>query len=105
MVKKIFIVFLAVLLVLILFNWELVAYGTRQGYGQLKIVMDAKPIAELMDDPVFPDSLKRKLELIQEIRKYAIDSLGLKDTKNYKPYTISMAKKSCGLFRHANPFS
>jgi predicted aminopeptidase len=83
MVKKIFIVFLAVLLVLILFNWELVAYGTRQGYGQLKIVMDAKPIAELMDDPVFPDSLKRKLELIQEIRKYAIDSLGLKDTKNY----------------------
>ncbi|MBK7650286.1 MAG: aminopeptidase [Flammeovirgaceae bacterium] len=83
MVKKIFIGFLAVLLVLILWNWQLVLYGARQGYGQLKIVMEAKPIAKLMDDPAFPDSLKMKLELIQEIRKYAIDSLGLKDTKNY----------------------
>lgn len=83
MIKKIFIGFLAVLLVLILWNWQLVLYGARQGYGQLKIVMEAKPIAKLMDDPAFPDSLKMKLELIQEIRKYAIDSLGLKDTKNY----------------------
>jgi predicted aminopeptidase len=37
-----------------------------------------------LEDPQFPDSLKAKLHLIDEVRKYAIDSLGLKDTDNYK---------------------
>src|SRR5690606_22087679 len=36
------------------------------------------------NDPNFPDSLKAKLVLIDEVRRYAIDSLGLKDTRNYK---------------------
>lgn len=62
---------------------ELVTYGLSQAKGQLTIVWDAKPIAEVLGDPNFPDSLKRKLVLIQEIRRFAVDSLGIKDSKNY----------------------
>ncbi len=63
---------------------SLLLYGLEQGWGQLKIVWNAKPVQELLADPGFPDSLKLKLQLIQEVRQFAIDSLGLRDTEVYK---------------------
>lgn len=75
---------LAVLIVLILIYGELIIYGLQQGYGQLNIIWNAKPVETYLTDPAFPDSLKLRLELIKEIRRFAIDSLGLKDTENYK---------------------
>jgi predicted aminopeptidase len=41
-------------------------------------------VEEFLSNPQFPDSLKSKLRLIDEMRKFAIDSLGLKDTDNYR---------------------
>lgn len=75
---------LSILLTGITIYWSLIVYGVEQGLGQLNIVRNARPVEEFMKDPNFPDSLKQKLRLIDEIRKYAIDSLGLKDTENYK---------------------
>jgi predicted aminopeptidase len=75
---------LAVITVLVIAFWDLVRYGAEQGYGQWHIVWNARPVEEFLTDPQFPDSLKAQLHLIEEVRKYAIDSLGLKDTKNYK---------------------
>src|SRR6478609_8369869 len=84
MIKKILLSLLAVLLVLIVWQWELIGYGARMGLGQLKIIWGAKPVETFLNDPNFPNSLKTKLHLIEQVRKYAIDSLGLKDTENYK---------------------
>lgn len=72
------------LVVLIVIFWDLVSYGARQGYGQFRIIWNARPVEEFLSDPEFPDSLKARLDLIEEVRKYSIDSLGLKDTENYK---------------------
>jgi predicted aminopeptidase len=82
--KRILLLLLIVAGVLLVIYWDLVVYGVRQAKGQLHIVWNARPVEEFMADPDFPDSLKLKLNLINEVRKYAIDSLGLKDTKNYK---------------------
>jgi len=84
MFKKILFVFLFILTALVVWQWQLVNYGLRMGYGQFKIIWDAKPVEVFLNDPKFPDSLKTKLRLIDEVRKFAIDSLGLKDTENYK---------------------
>ncbi|MFM8911978.1 MAG: aminopeptidase [Flammeovirgaceae bacterium] len=84
MIKKIFFGVLTILAILVAWNWSLVNYSIRQGIGQLDIVWNARPVQEFLDDPAFPDSLKSKLSLIDDIRKYATDSLGLKDTKSYK---------------------
>ncbi len=70
--------------ILIVWNWSLIYYGIRQGIGQFEIIWNARPVEEFMEDPFFPDSLKSKLKLIEDVRKFAIDSLGLKDTENYK---------------------
>lgn len=52
--------------------------------GQLNIVWNARPITEVLNDPTFPDSLKVKLRIVDEIKKFALDSLGLKDSENYQ---------------------
>lgn len=102
--KKIFLGVLLVLAVLIVWNWSLVSYGARQGYGQMKIVLKAKPIEEFLAAPDFPDSLKEKLRLIREIRKYAIDSLGLKDTENYKTLFDQRGEEIMWVVQACEPF-
>jgi predicted aminopeptidase len=62
---------------------SLVVYGLSQARGQLDIVWSARPAQEVLDDPAFPDSLKKKLLLVQEIKKFAVDSLGIKESENY----------------------
>ena len=73
-----------VLIGLVVWNWSLIKYGIGLGIGQINIIWNARPTEEMLHHPGFPDSLKAKLKMIGEIRTYAIDSLGLKDTKNYK---------------------
>jgi predicted aminopeptidase len=98
---------LAVLIViagLVIWNWSLLVYGVEQGMGQLKIVWYARPVGEVMTDPEFPDSLKSRLLLIEDIRKFAIDSLGLKDTKNYKTVFDQQGKELMWVVTASEPF-
>jgi predicted aminopeptidase len=81
-----FCVFEGIMLFVVLFCCffnELVMYGLAQGKGQVEVVMNARPLDEVLKDPSFPDSLKQKLRLIQEIKQFATDSLGLKPSQNY----------------------
>ncbi len=64
-------------------NYSLVVYGWNQLRGQLHIIFYARPVEECLSDTAFPDSLKKKLLFIREVRQYATDSLGLDDSKNY----------------------
>lgn len=105
MIKKILISLVMILLILIVWNWELVVYAARQGYGQVKIVWKAKPIKEYLADPAFPDSLKQKLKLIEEIRQYAIDSLGLKDTDNYRTLFDQKGEEIMWVVQACEPFA
>jgi predicted aminopeptidase len=95
---------LVVLLVLLFLYWQLIVYGLQQGHGQFNIIWNAKPVEEYLKDPTFPDSLKSRLELINEIRKYAIDSLGLKDTENYKTLYDQKGKEVMWVVLASEPF-
>ena len=68
------------------FNVSLVLYGINQAKGQLYIVLNSQPIEELLNDGNISDSVKTKLRLIEEIKKFAIDTLELKSTDNYTTY-------------------
>lgn len=83
MVKKVFYSLLLGVALLAVWQYQLIWYGLGQAYGQFRIIYNARPLEEYLTDPAFPDSLKQKLLLIQEIRKFAIDSLGINDSKNY----------------------
>ncbi len=62
---------------------SLVIYGISQGLGQITIIWKAEPIDRKLNDTSFPDSLKQKLILIQEIKKFAVDSIGINPSDNY----------------------
>ncbi len=75
---------LLILLVCSCFIWnELIRYGISQGIGQVSIIMNAQPVEDVLKDPQFPDSLKIKLRLVQEVKQYTVDSLGLNPSNNY----------------------
>ncbi|MBS1949400.1 MAG: hypothetical protein OJF59_000399 [Cytophagales bacterium] len=104
MVKKILAALLLLLVVLIIWQWPLVTYGMRMGWGQLKIIWNARPVETFLKDPAFPDSLKTKLQLIGEVRKFGIDSLGLKDTENYKTLYDQRGEELMWVVQACGPF-
>ncbi|ELR72762.1 putative zinc protease [Fulvivirga imtechensis AK7] len=83
MIKKISLGIIGILLLLIVWNFELVVYGIKQARGQLNIVWNARPVSAYLSDPAVADSVKIKLQYIQKVREYAIKELGLNDTDNY----------------------
>jgi predicted aminopeptidase len=67
-------------------NYDLVFYGARQLKGQLTIIWNSKPVEEVLKDPALKSDTREKLLLTEEIRNFAMDSLGLKNSKNYTTY-------------------
>lgn len=86
MLKKIGILFLIVLMSLGIYYRELLSYGLMQAKGQAHILLNTKPITEVLKDNTFPDSLKTKLRLISEIKRFAVDSLGLDNSDSYTQF-------------------
>lgn len=103
-IKRIFLAFFLLLLAVIIAQWELVSYGIQQARGQLHIIWDAEHVDAYLADPHFPDSLKKKLNLITEVRRFAIDSLSLKDTKNYKTLYDQKGKEVMWVVMASEPF-
>lgn len=104
-IKRLLIIIAVIIAGLLIWQWQLVVYGIQQGYGQLNIIWNAKPVEEYLKDPAFPDSLKMRLRLIDEIRKYAIDSLGLKDTDNYKTMYDQKGEEVMWVVMASEPFA
>ncbi|MGB3618092.1 MAG: aminopeptidase [Catalinimonas sp.] len=83
MLKKILIVCGVVVVGLSAAGWPMLRYGWGQLHGQLHIIRNARPVETFLQDPAFPDSLKARLRLVREVRRYAVDSLGLNESENY----------------------
>jgi predicted aminopeptidase len=89
-ISRIIEVLVLAVFIYVILNYRLVVYGVDQLKGQLSIVWNAKPIGEVMADPAFPDSLKKQLLLIEDIKKFAINCWGYPRQKIIQHFTISM---------------
>ncbi|MHA4741478.1 aminopeptidase [Dyadobacter sp. MSC1_007] len=92
MIKKILLALLIVLLSLGIYYREVLTYGFLQAKGQLGILMHVRDIDDLLKDKTFPDSLKARIRLIQEIKKFGVDSLGLEPSQNYTTFYDQQGK-------------
>ena len=86
MFKKILLALLLILLALGIYYRELVSYGYMQAKGQLHILFNTQPVSAVLKDPALPDSLKQRLRLIGEIKRFAVDSLGLDASGSYENF-------------------
>ena len=84
---RLFIYFLLILLgIYIIYHFSVITYGLEQAKGQLSIIWDTKKIDELKNDPNLPDSLIAQFKLIDAIRAFAEDTLGLNVGDNYTSF-------------------
>ncbi len=86
MVKKIALGFVALLLIVVVWQWDLAQHGYRLAKGQLTIMLNTRPVTDVLSDAAYPDSLKRKIRLIGEIKRFALDSLHLDPSGSYESF-------------------
>lgn len=103
--KKIVIGGSVLLLLLLVWQRDLIGYGISQAKGQLSIIWNARPIEEVMSDPAVADSLKQKIALVQRVRKFAIDSLGVNDSDSYRTLYDQQGKPVLWVVTACAPFS
>lgn len=86
MVKKIALIIIVILVGIAIWQHELVNHGYQLAKGQITILLNTQPVAEVLADPAYPDSLKQKIRLIHEIKRFAIDSLQLDPSGSYESF-------------------
>ena len=96
---------LTAILFWLIFNAELVVYGVRQLRGQLELVWNAVPVEEYITaNPDSTDNI-RKLQYLQTVRAYAMDSLGLHSSDNYTTFYDHGRKPLMWVVTASKPFS
>jgi predicted aminopeptidase len=86
MIKKIALWTLVVLFMIGLYYRDEISYGFLQAKGQVQILMKVTDVEDIMQDTSYPDSLKQQIRLIQEIKQFGVDSLGLEPSDNYTTF-------------------
>jgi predicted aminopeptidase len=62
-------------------------YYTQAAQGQLELLSDSRPIDDWLADPATNTSLRHRLEAARQIRRFAVQQMGLPDNGSYKNYT------------------
>ncbi len=86
MLRKLALWALVVLFLVGLFYRDEIVYGVAQGTGQVQILLNVDDVADVLAGPDLPDSLKQRIRLIQEIKQFGVDSLGLNPSDNYTTF-------------------
>lgn len=105
MIKKLGVGLILTIILYLVWQHELVSYGIMQAKGQLKVLWDARPIDDLLEDPNIADSLKQRIRLVQEIKQFAIDSLGVKNSGSYQSVYDQKGKPILWVITATEPFS
>ena len=95
-------IFIVALMAII--NHNLIYYGLVQAKGQLNIIWRSVSVEELLKNPDFPDSLKFKLKLIEEVKQFAVYDLGLKGIRNYTTYYDQKGQELMWVLTACPPF-
>ena len=98
-------IFLGLLSGIVLWQWNWTIYLYAQAKGGLNVAFNTRPLSEVLKDPKVPDSLKARIRLIGEIKRYATDSLGLKDNPDvYQTLFDQQGKPLVYLVTAAEPY-
>ena len=76
----------AVSAVALLASCSTLNYYTQAAQGQLSLLSNARPIDDWLADPATTSSLRHRLEAARQIRRFAVQEMGLPDNDSYKNY-------------------
>lgn len=101
---KILKVSVLVILIALAWNYQLIGYGIAQLRGQLNIIINTVDVADVLKDASTPPETIEKLKLINEIRSFAIDTLGLANADNYTTYYDQQGKPLMWVVTGCEPY-
>lgn len=102
--KRIGLGLLLLLLVVYVWQFELANYGLMQLRGQLNVINNAIPLQEFLEKPETTDEERFKVQVIQEARTFAFDSLGINYSENYTKIFDQEDKPSMYVVTASEPF-
>lgn len=79
-------VFIRLLLLIVLLSGCQLGYYLHLGYNQLNLMNSKIPVEKALQDLSLNEDQKKKIKLTQDVRVYAFEKLGMKQTKNYSEY-------------------
>lgn len=89
----------------LLLHGQLTVYLLKMGQGQLNIILNTQKIDDLLKDDNFKKEAKEKLLLVEEIKRYSVDSLGYKQTRNFTTYFNQEGQPTLWVVTACRPFS
>ncbi len=95
---------LALIIICGMIYHELAIYGCSQLKGQLDVVWNTRPVAEVLNDPLIPDSVRQKLKLIEQIKLFAVDSLGIHPSESYTTYYDQQKRPTLWVLTASEPY-
>ncbi len=81
--RKILLLIITIIMIFVLIKWDLIQYGWQQAKGQFSIMFHAEPLDYYLESPTYPDSLKQKIKLVDEVKKFAQSELGFDSEDQY----------------------
>ena len=105
MIKKVGFIIIVIVGIVLIWQRELISYGIMQAKGQIEVLWNARPIEELLTDPEVADSLKEKVRLVQEVKQFALDSLGVNTSGSYRSVYDQQGKPILWVITATEPFS
>ena len=69
------------------------AYVFKSWRGHERLMSLRRPVSQMLADPAVPEELKSKLRLVQEVRAFAFETLGLPKTPSYTSYAALPRKE------------
>lgn len=94
-----------ILIILIITNIELIGYGISQLQGQLKIINGTISVHDALQSRELSKQQKQRILLIEEIKKFTVDSLGLNPTDNYNTFYNQHNKPVLFVITACQPFA
>jgi len=84
---------------------ELALYLVKISYGQVNLILNTEKISNVLNSDKTSKEEKQKILLIEEIKKYSVDSLGYKPTKNFTSYFNQHNQPILWIVTACKPFS
>ncbi|MFY0593808.1 aminopeptidase [Roseivirga sp.] len=102
--KKVGIALAVLIVVFVVWQFELVNYGMMQLRGQLKVVNQSVPLEEFLSDSTTTAEQKKKVQVILESKKFAFEKLGINFSENYSTIFDQEGKASMFVVTACDPF-
>lgn len=103
--KKGLLIFVGLLGLMYLWQFQLINYGLMQLRGQLQVVYGAESLEDYLQNPETSEVSKTKINLVLEIRDFAFNELGIDYSENYTTVFDQKDSPSMWVVSACDPYS